>query len=333
MKLSKTHAELATSMASASASARKHRERVQRRVTSEWADYKAGKDQTIADLMDLVAEVTTRVEQRTLEGKHERSQADTVLWTRRKARNEASAVLRAALRDLKHILEAAHGKTAARHFLGIPDRLPADPRLLETAADGAVKRLRDNSIALPEGSPGLLLDRAWWAASLGEKLGTARQTRQALMNSRQEMIHRRDVRNREQVRLERQGRAAWLIFKGLLLFNDEGKLLEDLNSSRRPRGRAAETETPAVETMVEGQAEVSTTTSATEIPEVVQTESSKETVAGRRELPTLSEPGSWRSRRLESGSDVESRLNCLEVEHPVEENGLNGQKEHHMDSS
>ena len=238
MQLSRTDDKFAVMMRGAAAAARIHRERVSRRVEDEWSEFTAGNSPRVADLMSLVEEVSARTAARTREGMKELRQADTRLFMLREAWQKASRELRVALRDLKHIMEAAYGKTPARHFLGIPPTLPPEYLLIETAAASASTRLADASIPLPRGGAGLNLDRAYWAREIGGKLERARQTREALMDMRRIMIEKRDDRNREMARRSRQGRAAWLILKGLLLFNDEPTLLEDLNSMRRPRRRS-----------------------------------------------------------------------------------------------
>ena len=249
VSLSKTRNDFAVMMQGAAAAARTYKGRMNQQLTAALADYQAGTDLNVAQLVDLVTEITARAGTRTRENGAKLMQANHRLMGDREAWQKASSELRTALRDLKHIMEAAYGKTRARLFLNLPPALPPESLLLETAAASAVAALEDQDRPLPAHGQGLLLDRAYWARTLGEKLERARQTRSHLMEMRKLMTQYRADRNSEHEQLDRHGRAAWLILKGLLMFSDERLLVADLNNMRRPRRRQISETPPRAEAL------------------------------------------------------------------------------------
>ena len=151
----------------------------------------------------------------------------------------ARAELRADLLALKKIAEVAFGKEQGRAFLLLPARLENEAPILAQRARAAVAQLRKDQ-ALPAYQIPLDLDREAWARTLEKKQMAVEAADRTLLEQHKRVIEVRDGQHRNLATLERQGRAAWLMLKGLYLFADKPELIKDLERGPRVRSRTVD---------------------------------------------------------------------------------------------
>ena len=261
----------AESMTRTAAAAHTFRERFYHTVTADWARLVDGPLPDVSQLMTTLGRISAAVADQTMTANHDLDRAKIELARRTEAWQQATAELRGELLALKRVLEGLLGPSAGRRLINCPPALPTTAQELATAARVAAAGLRDPQRELPGHAP-LLIDRALWANLLEEKANALDEAGRRVYRQRQQVGAERDQRVDGLADLERQGRAAWLMLKGLMLFNNDLPLLKAMEGVRRPRRKRVSAQPvvalpePVPVALAEGIPELPASTGLPELP-------------------------------------------------------------------
>ena len=235
----------AQSMFGAATAAGTYRARIAPRVSADWATLVDGDLPDADGLMAFLARISAVISTRTMDGNQDLDRAKIELARRREAWQACTAELRGEMLAIKRVLEGLLGPVEGRRFINCPAALPTAAQELASAARLAATNLRDPDRALPAGVP-MVIDRTGWADHLEARAAELDEAGRQVLFQREQVGIERDKRGQGLTDLERQGRAAWLMLKGLMLFNNQPGLLKAVERLRRPRRKralAAEAET------------------------------------------------------------------------------------------
>ncbi len=236
----KTHLEMQRHFARAAASAFNPDQLLGKEPTEVWSLF-AEQNINPMELQYWLGQVLEYTSGHLLQASHQRKISQAQRREARERRDRAVLALRESLLGLKKLAEAVFGVEEGRHYFGFSSQLPNVFVELGDIATMVIDNLRDPSRPVPKSLLPLSLDKSRWADDL-EKLMIELEQASYSLNLHQEDVKNAQVqREHELERLDRWGRAAWLMLKGLYLFQEEDLALEQLNRIRRSRRKNVQT--------------------------------------------------------------------------------------------